>query len=118
MLKECDIILIKQTKEGINNMYKAVFYNSYKLKKGVSIPDFLLAVENLNNEHISKQKGYVSFKLVNDGDTWADFTNFETMDDARKFAEGTPNDLALKFYSFINVNSCKSHFFSVEKSYS
>jgi len=99
-------------------MPNIIFFNSYKLKKGVSVPDFLLAVENLNNEYISKQKGYISFELLIDGETWADSTTFETMDDAKNFAEaGEPSEWAEKFYSFINLNSCRSNFFSVEKSY-
>lgn len=99
-------------------MSNAVFFVSFKLKKGVSVPDFLLAAEKLNNEYMSKQKGYISWKQLVDGETWADFITFETMDDAQKVAEpcGT-NDLAEKFYSFINLNSCKSHLFSVERSY-
>jgi len=96
-------------------MSKVIFFNSYKLKKGVSIPDFLLAVENLNSKYISKQTGFISFKLLVDGETWADSTMFETMNDARRFAESsTPNEFAEKFYSFLNLNGCRSHFFSVE----
>ena len=99
-------------------MTNVVFFNSYKLKKGVSVSDFLLAVENLNNGYISKQNGYVSFELMVDGETWADSTTFKTMEDAKSFAEACePNELAEKFYSFINLNSCKSNFFSVEKGY-
>jgi len=99
-------------------MTNVVFFNSYKLKKGVSVSDFLLAVENLNNGYISKQNGYVSFELMVDGETWADSTTFKTMEDAKSFAETCePNELAEKFYSFINLNSCKSNFFSVEKGY-
>ena len=99
-------------------MSKVVFLNSYKLKKGVSIPDFLLAVENLNNEYISKQKGYISFEILVDGETWADITTFETMEDAKAFAYAeTPNDFANKFYSFININSCRTNFYSLEKRY-
>ena len=90
-------------------MSNVVFLNTYKLKKGASIPDFLLAVENLNNEYISKQKGYISFQLLIDGETWADSTTFETMDDAKSFASAKePNEFAEKFYSFLNFNSCKS----------
>jgi len=95
-----------------------VFFNSYKLKKGVSVSDFLLAVDKLNNEYISKQKGFISFNLMVDGETWADSSVFETMEDVKRFAESNePNELAEKFYSFINLNSCKSHFFSVERSF-
>ena len=99
-------------------MPNIVFFNSYKLKKGASIPDFLSAVEKLNNEYISKQAGYLSFKLMADGDTWADSTTFATMEDAQSFAGACePNEFAEAFYSFLDPNSCESHFFSVEKSY-
>ena len=99
-------------------MSNVVFFNSYKLKKGVTVPDFLLAVEKLNSEHISKQKGYISFNLLVDGEIWADSTIFETMDDAKIFSESSePNEFAERFYSFINLNSCKTHYFSVERSY-
>ena len=86
------------------------------MKKRVSVPDFLLAVEALKKNYISKQKGYISFQLLVDGDTWADSTTFETMDDAKKFAEASdPNGYAEKFYSFLNFNSCKSNYFTIEK---
>jgi len=99
-------------------MSNVVFFNSYKLKKGVAIPDFLQAVENLVNEHVSKQKGYISCKLMLDGDTWADATTFETMEDAKRFAESSePNELAERFYSFLNFNSCKTNYFTIERSF-
>ena len=82
------------------------------------MPEFLLASEELNNGYMSKQKGYISWKQLVDGDTWADFLTFETMGDAKKVEEaGGVNELAEKFYSFINLNSCKTHFFTVERSY-
>ena len=105
-------------KRECGTMSNIVFFSTYKLKKGTSIPDFLLAVENLNNEYISKQAGYISFSLMVDGETWADSTTFATMEDARNFAGASePNKFAEEFYSFLNLSSCKSHFFSVEKSY-
>ena len=97
-------------------MSRVVFFNSYRLKKGVSVPAFLVAVENLHKAYIAKQKGFVSFKLLADGETWADATTFQTMADAKSFAEsGTPNDWAETFYSFLDFDSCQSHFFSVEQ---
>jgi len=100
-------------------MSNAVFYVAYKLKKGASIPDFLLAAEKLNNEYISKQKGYISWKQLVDGDTWADFCTFETMEDVKNFEANSANsgELSKNFYSFINLNSCKAHYFSIERSY-
>jgi S-methylmethionine-dependent homocysteine/selenocysteine methylase len=100
-------------------MSNAVFYCSYQLKKGASVPDFLLASEKLNNSYISKQKGYISWKQLADGEMWADFLTFETMEDVKNFEAASThvNEFAEKFYSFINLNSCKTHYFSVEKSY-
>ena len=101
-------------------MPNVVFFNSYKLKKGMSTADFLLAAETLNKEYISKQQGYILSEIAVDGETWADFTTFETMDDLNRFLEKSknPDELAKKFYSFINLMSCRSHCFSVERSYS
>ena len=98
-------------------MSKAVYFVSFKLKKGASVPEFLLAAQTLNDEFISKQKGYVSWEQFVDGDTWADMCTFESMDDLKNFeaASRNPSETALKFYSFINLNSCKSHHFSLQK---
>jgi len=99
---------------------EAVFYCSYKLKKGASVPDFLLASEKVNNGHISKQKGYISWQQLVDGDTWLDFCTFETMDDVKTFESNSSkeiNPLAEKFYSFIDPESCKMQFFTVERNY-
>jgi hypothetical protein len=45
---------------------------------------------------------------------------FETMEDVKAFEENSsanPNELALEFYSFINAMSCKTRYFTVERSY-
>jgi hypothetical protein len=98
-------------------MSNAVFFNSYKLKKGASVTDFLHSVDDLINGYASKQKGAISFSLLVDGDTWADFGIFSTLEDAKNFENpSSTNDLAEKFYSFLNFNSCKSFMFSVERS--
>lgn len=100
-------------------MSNAVFYCAFKLKKEASVPDFLLAAKSLNDEYISKQKGYISWQQLVDGDTWADFITFETMEDVKQFEanSGNAGELAENFYSFINLNSCKVHYFSIERSH-
>ena len=102
-------------------MPNAVFFNTYKLKDGVSVPDFLLVAERLNNEFISKQKGYVSWQQLRDGDIWADVITFETMSDLENFKKVSknPSELAQEFYSFMNLSPklCKMHVFTTEKSY-
>ena len=101
-------------------MSQVVSFHTYKLKGGVSVPDFLLAVEKLIKEYVSKQKGYVSFHLLSEGDTWADSVTFETMDDFNAFLESEQNDMnevGEKFSSFLNFDTLKSNTYSVEKSY-
>ncbi len=99
-------------------MSKVVMYISFKLIKGKSVPDFLLASEKLNNEYMSKQKGYISWEQLNNGDTWVDFLTFETMEDVKEVENNpNPSDSALKFYSFINMSTCKVQYFTVERSY-
>ena len=104
-------------------MPNAVYYVSYKLKRGASVPDFLLASENLNNGHISKQKGYISWQQLYDKkkDRWADYCTFETMYDLNNFLKisRNPGELAKKFYSFMRKHPFhfRTHFFTVEKSY-
>jgi len=79
----------------------------------------LVAAEKLNDEFIAKQPGYLSWTQAVDDETWVDIITFENMDDLRNFKKisGNPSALALQFYSFINLNSCKEHHFTVERSY-
>ncbi|MDR0767272.1 MAG: hypothetical protein LBE57_02320 [Methanosarcinales archaeon] len=99
-------------------MSNAVLFISFNLVKGVSVPDFLQASEKLNNEYMSKQKGYISWKQLLEGDMWVDLLTFETIEDAKRIEESSdPNPLAEKFYSFIDLESCKVHLFTVERSY-
>ena len=99
-------------------MSNAVYFVSFKLVEGASVSGFLLAAERLNNEYMSKQKGYISWKQLVEGEMWVDLLTFETMEDAQRVSNpsGT-NALAEEFYSFIDLESCEVHLFSVEKSY-
>jgi len=99
-------------------MSNVVMFITFSLVEGASVPDFLLAAEKLNNEYMSKQKGYISWKQLVDGETWADLITWETMDDAQKvLEEDSPNAAAENFYSFLDMPSCKVQLFSVAKSY-
>ena len=101
-------------------MSKAIFYCEYKLKKNASPADFLDASKKLNDEYISKQKGYISWEQWSDGETWVDILAFETMEEVKTFEENSaanPNELAMNFYSFINMPSCKVRYYSVERTY-
>jgi len=100
-------------------MSNAVWFISYKLVEGASVPDFLLASEKCSNEVLSKRKGFISWKQLTCGDTWVDLVTWETMDDAinAEKNDGNPNPVAQSFYSFINFKSLKMQAYSVERSY-
>ncbi|MCL2603663.1 MAG: hypothetical protein FWD90_04215 [Defluviitaleaceae bacterium] len=99
-------------------MANVVSYNSYKLQKGASVPDFLLQMETLINEFVSKQKGFISSKTLVDGETWADFTIWETMDDLKDFIPlCNKNELARKGYTYMDFGTLKSHTFLIEQSF-
>jgi len=100
-------------------MSNAVWFISYELVEGASVPEFLLAAEGCCKEVASKKKGYISWKQLKQGNTWVDLMTFETMEDAINFEEQADpdNPYASKFYSFINPDTLDSQMYSVEKSY-
>jgi len=100
-------------------MSNVVWSISYKLVEGASVEDFLLASEKTHDEVLSKQKGFISWKVLADGDTWLDLVTWETMEDAlnAENSDSNPDPVALKFYSFIDQSSLKNQVFLLEKSY-
>ena len=99
-------------------MSHAVWFISFKLKKGVSVEDFLLASEKCHNEVLSKQKGFISWEVLRNGDEWVDLVKWETMEDAENGeTAGASHPAAHEFYAFINMSTCKIQRFSVEKSH-
>ena len=100
-------------------MSNAVWFISYKLIKGASVPDFLAALEKCNNEVLSKQKGFISWKVLSCDDTWVDLVTLETMEDAMNAenSDAEPHPIAQAFYSFINPSTLKMRAYTVEKSY-
>ncbi|MCL2621168.1 MAG: hypothetical protein FWD97_09575 [Defluviitaleaceae bacterium] len=100
-------------------MSKAVWHISYKLVEGANVQDFLLASKKCNDDSLSKNKGFISWDVLLDGDTWVDFVTWETMEDAKN-AEGDDNEAAkhpsaLAFYAFIDPNTLKVTLYTIEK---
>jgi len=98
-------------------MSNVVFFTSYKLKEGASVPDFLLAKSNLTEQQVSKKKGWISSTYLRDGDTWADYGVWETMEDYKSFilSSRKPTELAKNMYSFIDFDTITSHVYTIEK---
>jgi phenylalanine-4-hydroxylase len=56
---------------------------SFYLKEGITQADFLCVHEKFHNEFISKQKGYISHKLIVKDNTWSELVVWETMEDVQ-----------------------------------
>ena len=62
-------------------MTHIVQFPAFILKKGVSVSEFLPVAEKFHRELVSKQKGYISHKLLVSGDKWYDLVTWESMED-------------------------------------
>ena len=99
-------------------MSNVVELASFHLKKEVSLPDFFLVSDKFNNEFLSVQKGYISRKLLVNGEKWVDLVIWETMEDAQNAVKEFYNsNLALEYASFMVENEGDLLHFSIEKSY-
>ena len=99
-------------------MPNAVEFSAFKLKKGVAVSDFLCIADEFNEGFLSKQKGYVSRQLLVEGEKWADYVLWESVEDIHNaFKVAEKDEVAYKYLSCINLNSCTTNLFSIEKSY-
>ena len=99
-------------------MSQAVMFISYKPAKGVSSQDLFAALDTVQKEFISKQKGYISWQILRDGELWADVLTWETMEDAeRAMAASEENPANHGFFALLDPESVKMQFFTVAKSY-
>ena len=97
-------------------MKSAVWTCEYKLKKNADEAEFLEVSRQLGEEYISKQKGYISWQQLKGDSTWVDLVTWETIESAKAFeTSGGGGELAERFYSFINLMSCKSRYYTVEQ---
>ena len=99
-------------------MSRIVEFVSFRLKEGVSMPDFLLVSDRLNAEFITRQRGYLGRKLIADGGLWADLVLWATLEDAqnaaRIFAESA---IAGEYMAYIDEASVDFHHFTIAKDY-
>jgi len=102
-------------------MSKAVWHISYKLVEGANVQDFMLASQKCHDDSLSKNKGFISWDMLRDGDTWVDYVVFETVEDAQ-YAHSAESEIAthpsaLAFFAFIDLSTLKSTSYTIEKSY-
>ena len=99
-------------------MNNAVWFISFKLIEDASTEDFLVASKKVHDEVLSKQKGFISWKVLRDGDTWVDLITWKTMEDAKNGEKaGGSNPIAHEFYAFIDFKTIKTKNYLVEKDY-
>ena len=99
-------------------MANAVEFTAFRLKKGIEVAEFLRVSDEFNEEFLSKQQGYISRQLLVEGEKWVDYVLWETEKDIHQAFRLAEDDVvASKYLSCINLNSCKSNFFTIEKEY-
>jgi len=95
-------------------MKNAIWTCEYKLKNNIDEREFLNASEVLGEDYISKQKGFISWKQAKGNGVWVDVLQWESMEDAKAFeSSGGGGELAERFYSFINLMSCRVRCYEV-----
>jgi len=98
---------------------KAVWFISYKLNKDASVAEFLAASKHCNDEVLSKHKGFISWQVLNDDDTWVDYVTWQSKEDAiNAEKDSDPNNpIAQKFYSFIDFSSIQLKIYTIEENH-
>ena len=104
-------------------MPNTVTFITYNLKKEASIPDFLLAADELQREFNAKKKTHLSSMLLSNPKMWADLIYWETFEDTLKSEEEcSANPASGKYFSFMGGEDDQSldlhPHFKVEKNYS
>ena len=92
---------------------------SFTLKKGVSVSDFLLVSDQFNQDFMAAQKGYISRKLMLNGNTWTDLVLWESLEDAQNAAKAIyESAISAEYIAFIeDEENDELVYFSVERSY-
>jgi len=76
---------------------------SFKLKDGISAEDFLAASDKVQEQYISKCKGFINRQLMVIDDIWTDWLIWETLPDAENsMAKSEGNESAKELASLIS----------------
>ena len=90
---------------------------SFKLKDGVTAADFLIASDEIQENYLSKCKGYISRQLMLIDDVWVDWIIWATMADAENaMHQSMANESAQKFTSLIGEVT-EQGLYPLERSY-
>ncbi|MDL2288246.1 hypothetical protein LJC32_02575 [Oscillospiraceae bacterium OttesenSCG-928-F05] len=101
-------------------MSTAIEFVAFKLKKSVSMSDFMPVSDKFNRAFLEKQKGYISRQLLSKGDMLADLVLWETeADHLNAMGMSRTDPVAAEYMSMLNLSAKGSfyHLFTVEKEY-
>ena len=92
---------------------------AFKLVAGADETEFLKASDRVQEEYLSKCRGYVDRKLIKDSEgNWRDVVTFQTSDDAENAAKGFATQPSTKeFEGMIDLKSAKMMHFELTKEY-
>ena len=90
---------------------------SFKLGDGVTAEDFLAASDQIQENYISRCKGFISRQIMLIEGVWTDWVIWETMADAENaMHRSMENDYAGKFFSLIG-EVVEQQLYPLERSY-
>lgn len=99
-------------------MSKAAWIISFKLNQNISQEVFMEATQKLHDEVVSKAQGFLSWEQYLQDDIWTDFVVWETLKDANNATSlGQGTEAAERFYSMLQMDSCKMLISSLVKRY-
>ncbi|NQZ84931.1 MAG: hypothetical protein HRU03_04375 [Nanoarchaeales archaeon] len=97
----------------------AIEFVEYKLVEGADINEFMKSSDDMQNNFLNKQKGYLTRELIKDDKgTWADLVHWETMEDAKAAADNFHSSKECEtMMKLLDMSSVVMKHFTVEKKY-
>jgi len=97
---------------------KFVEYGYFELKKDVDENEFLNAAKKFNEEYFTKQRGFISNKLMKDEKGWVDLSTWDNVEDAHEAGKKMRfNEVAANYLTFIDRSTLNFKYFSIEQEY-
>ena len=91
---------------------------SFKLRDGVCDKDFLAASDKIQEEFLSKCKGFISRQLMkNDEGVWTDWIIWETLPDAENSMKKSQGNEAAGEFTLMIGEMIEYGFYPLERSY-
>jgi len=90
---------------------------TFRLKEGISAEDFLAASDEIQEQYLSKCKGFLNRQLMIIDGVWTDWIIWETMADAdNAMSQSYTNESSIKFTSMIS-EVMEESLYPLERSY-